>query len=84
LALGGSIVVAIAEVAVYSSYMWRMGEAKSKQVAVKEIKEVVQTWVVGQEGDGDDKSVLLESKDGEDEQVRRRIPTTTTSDNPES
>ncbi|KAM0249530.1 hypothetical protein ACHAQJ_008997 [Trichoderma viride] len=83
LALGGSIVVAIAEVAVYSSYMWRMGEAKSKQVAVKEIKEVVQTWVVGQEGDGDHESVLLQSKDEEDEQVRRRIPTTTT-DNPES
>lgn len=87
LSLGGSIVVAIAEVAVYSSYVWRMGEAKSKQVAVKEIKEVVQTWVVGQQ-DGDDKSVLLQSKEGddksvllqskeEDEQVRRRIPAAT-------
>ncbi|RFU78570.1 atpase, vacuolar er assembly factor, vma12 [Trichoderma arundinaceum] len=84
LSLGGSIVVAIAEVAVYSSYVWRMGEAKSKQVAVKEIKEVVQTWVVGQGGDGDDKSVLLRSKDGEDEQVRRRIPATTTTDSPKS
>ncbi|KAJ4861701.1 endoplasmic reticulum-based factor for assembly of v-ATPase domain-containing protein [Trichoderma breve] len=75
LSLGGSILVAIAEVAVYSSYVWRMGEAKSKQGAVKEIKEVVQTWIVGQ-GEGDDKSVLLESKDEGDEQVRRRIPTT--------
>lgn len=78
LSLGGSILVAIAEVAVYSSYVWRMGEAKSKQGAVKEIKEVVQTWIVGQEGD--DKSVLLESKDEGDEQVRRRIPTTQTDD----
>lgn len=82
LSLGGSIVVAIAEVAVYSSYMWRMGEAKSKQGAVKEIKEVVQTWIVGQD-EGDDKSVLLQSKDEMDEQVRRRIPTTTT-ESPES
>ncbi|PKK48144.1 hypothetical protein CI102_7356 [Trichoderma harzianum] len=79
LSLGGSILVAIAEVAVYSSYVWRMGEAKSKQGAVKEIKEVVQTWIVGQ-GEGDDKSVLLESKDEGDEQVRRRIPTTQTDD----
>ncbi|KAL5091528.1 hypothetical protein Trisim1_003130 [Trichoderma cf. simile WF8] len=81
LSLGGSILVAIAEVAVYSSYVWRMGEAKSKQGAVKEIKEVVQTWIVGQEGD--DKSLLLESKDEGDEQVRRRIPTSQT-DNSDS
>ncbi|UKZ50108.1 hypothetical protein TrVGV298_004364 [Trichoderma virens] len=82
LSLGGSILVAIAEVAVYSSYVWRMGEAKNKQGAVKEIKEVVQTWVVGQ-GEGDEKSILLQSKDEGDEQVRRRNPTTQT-DNPDS
>ncbi|KAL6897116.1 endoplasmic reticulum-based factor for assembly of V-ATPase domain-containing protein [Trichoderma evansii] len=82
LTLGGSIVVAIAEVAVYSSYMWRMGEAKSKQGAVKETKEVVQSWVVGQEGDGDDKSVLLRSKGEEDESVRRRIPTISVTESP--
>ncbi|KAM0480833.1 hypothetical protein ACHAPX_003720 [Trichoderma viride] len=82
LTLGGSIVVAIAEVAVYSSYMWRMGEAKSKQGAVKEIKEVVQSWVVGQEGEDDgDKSVLLQSK-AEDESVRRRIPTISVTESP--
>ncbi|KAL6875055.1 endoplasmic reticulum-based factor for assembly of V-ATPase domain-containing protein [Trichoderma novae-zelandiae] len=85
LSLGGSIVVAIAEVAVYSSYMWRLGDAKSKQAAAEEIKEVVQTWIVGQ-GDGekgDEKSVLLQSREEGDEQVRRRrIPTRP--DNPES
>ncbi|KAH6605746.1 atpase [Trichoderma cornu-damae] len=68
LSLGGSVVVAIAEVAVYSSYVWRMGEAKSKQGAVKEIREVVQTWVVGQEGDGQDESTPIRSKDEGDEQ----------------
>ncbi|UKZ67587.1 uncharacterized protein TrAtP1_008742 [Trichoderma atroviride] len=84
LTLGGSIVVAIAEVAVYSSYMWRMGEAKSKQGAVTEIKEVVQSWVVGEEGDdGHDKSVLLQGK-AEDESVRRRIPTISVTESPES
>ncbi|KAG8406861.1 hypothetical protein J3459_018599 [Metarhizium acridum] len=36
----GSIVVAIAEVAVYSSYMWRMDQAKHKQKAAKEVKQV--------------------------------------------
>ncbi|TFB07370.1 hypothetical protein CCMA1212_000645 [Trichoderma ghanense] len=76
LSLGGSIVVAVAEVAVYSSYMWRLGDAKSKQGAAKEIKEVVQTWIVGREDDdgGDEKGVLIESKEEGEGQVRRRMP----------
>ena len=66
LTLGGSILVAIAEVVVYNGYMWRMGEAKNKQSAVKELKEVVETWVVGkEEKDEDEKTVLLKDK-GED------------------
>ncbi|KAI0122784.1 endoplasmic reticulum-based factor for assembly of V-ATPase-domain-containing protein [Daldinia grandis] len=50
LSLGGSIVVAIAEVAVYSAYTWRMAEGEKQQKKVKEVKKIVQTWVVG-EGD---------------------------------
>ncbi|KAI1372112.1 endoplasmic reticulum-based factor for assembly of V-ATPase-domain-containing protein [Hypoxylon crocopeplum] len=47
LSLGGSIIVAIAEVAVYSAYTWRMAEGEKTQKKKKEIKEIVETWVVG-------------------------------------
>jgi hypothetical protein len=47
LTMGGSILVGIAEVAVYSGYVWHLGEAKKKDKAFKEVKEVVQTWTVG-------------------------------------
>lgn len=49
--LFGTIVVAVCEVAVYSAYSWRMEEGDRKQRSVKEVKEIVQTWVVG---DGED------------------------------
>ncbi|KAF3763181.1 hypothetical protein M406DRAFT_64312 [Cryphonectria parasitica EP155] len=49
LTLGGSIVVAIAEVGVYYGYIWHLGEAKKKEGKVKEVKEVLETWVVGKE-----------------------------------
>ncbi|POR31593.1 Uncharacterized protein TPAR_08190 [Tolypocladium paradoxum] len=82
LTMGGSIVVAIAEVGVYQGYVWRMSQSKSRQKAVKEVKEVVQTWVVGQaegdEGDVDDKTVLLRRKeDGTDGAVRKRTAAAT-------
>lgn len=75
LTMGGALLVGVAEVAVYSGYVWRMGEAKQREDALGEVKEVVGTWVVGDEGEGegeasqgyeDEKTVLLKSKDGED------------------
>lgn len=81
--MGGAIVVGIAEVAVYNGYMWRMGEAKSKQAKEKEVKEVVQTWVVGKDGEekttdaSEEKVVLLDTKAAEtDEGIRRRLQAT--------
>lgn len=65
LTLGGGIVVAIAEVAVYSIYVWKMGDAKGKQDAVKEVKEVVETWVVG-EKEQEGNEVLIGPKEDED------------------
>ena len=81
LTMGGSIVVAIAEVGVYQGYVWRMSQSKSRSKAVKEVKEVVQTWVVGQDegerGNVDDKTVLLKSKeDDADGTVRKRTAAT--------
>ncbi|CAM1508973.1 Fc.00g027120.m01.CDS01 [Cosmosporella sp. VM-42] len=81
LTMGGSILVAIAEVAVYSGYLWRLGEAKKKQAGVLELKEVVETWVVGMDGDdkdgdeedGERETVLLkEKKEDLSEGVRKR------------
>ncbi len=46
LTMGGSIVVGIAEVAVYSGYIWHLGQAKKNDQAMKEVKEIVQTWTV--------------------------------------
>jgi hypothetical protein len=51
LTMGGSIVVGVAEVAVYSGYVWHLGEAKKKDGTVREVREVLQTWVVGSEKD---------------------------------
>ncbi|KEY73793.1 hypothetical protein S7711_03098 [Stachybotrys chartarum IBT 7711] len=79
LTMGGSLVVGIAEVTVYSVYVWRMGEAKGRQGATKEVKEVVQTWVVGE--DEEDKTVLLaDNQEGEDGPLRRRNPPSKESD----
>ncbi|KAK7210253.1 hypothetical protein V2G26_017431 [Clonostachys chloroleuca] len=76
LTMSGSIVVAIAEVAVYLIYVMKMGDAKKKQGAIKEVKEVVETWVVGKESQEqhDEKSVLLQEKDNDPDGVRKRKP----------
>lgn len=75
LTMGGSILVAIAEVAVYSGYMWRMGEAKRKEGDRPERKEVVQSWVIGQEEKDDNKEVavlLPETKNHTPTQLKKR------------
>ncbi|GAP90635.1 putative vacuolar h+-atpase assembly protein [Rosellinia necatrix] len=54
LSLGGALIVAITEVAVYSAYTWRMSQGEKKQAKAKEVREVVQTWVVGDEKDEDE------------------------------
>ncbi|KAM0428892.1 hypothetical protein ACHAPT_006692 [Fusarium lateritium] len=76
LTLGGSILVAVAEVAVYSGYMWRMEEGKKKDRKVREVKEVVESWVVGKDdGAEDEKTVLIKEKEAdENETVRKRRP----------
>lgn len=77
LTMCGSAVVAVAEVAVYSIYVWRMGDAKQRQETVKEVKEVVETWTVGKDAEGEaggDKAVLIESKEDKEDAdgVRKR------------
>ncbi|KAJ3496298.1 hypothetical protein NLG97_g2763 [Lecanicillium saksenae] len=76
LTLGGSILVAIAEVAVYGGYVWRMGEGKRKEDNRPERREVVQTWVIGKDEKPqeqvDDAVLLPEKKETPDGQLKRR------------
>ena len=65
LTMGGSALVGIAEVALYSGYIWHLGDEKRKDKKFKEVKHVVQTWVVGSDGDGGDgetKLIVMESE----------------------
>lgn len=55
LSMSGSALVGVAEVVVYSGYIRRVGEAKGKERKLKEVKEVVKTWVIG--GEDDDEGV---------------------------
>lgn len=83
LTMGGSILVAIAEVAVYGGYVWHLGEAKRKEDIRPERREVVQTWVVGKDGDGEkeDEAVLLPDKaDATDSRLKRRAVKSTGTD----
>jgi len=78
LTLAGSILVLVAEVAVYSGYVWRMTEAKASRKEPEEIKEVMQTWVLGEDGSGgksgEDATVLLDTKTPDTEEgIRRRL-----------
>ncbi|CCC05354.1 hypothetical protein SMACR_08722 [Sordaria macrospora] len=75
LTMGGSIIAGIAEVALYSGYVWHLGQAKKKDKTFKEVKEVVQTWVVGsEEKEAADKPIAIEGKEStaEDTNLRRR------------
>ncbi|KAK0721549.1 endoplasmic reticulum-based factor for assembly of V-ATPase-domain-containing protein [Apiosordaria backusii] len=49
LTMGGSLLVGIAEIAVYSGYIWHLGEAKKQEKKFKEVKQIIQTWAVGVE-----------------------------------
>ncbi|PHH90237.1 hypothetical protein CDD83_4205 [Cordyceps sp. RAO-2017] len=87
LTLGGAIVVAIAEVGVYQGYVWRMGEARSKQKAVKEVREVVRTWVVGQDQGGEAPPLVLlktEQESPEEGAVRKRRTATAADSQPDT
>lgn len=82
LSMGGSILVGVAEVVVYSGYITRVGEAKEKEKSVTEIKEVMKTWVVGGEDDENSGraklSVKIKAKeDPGDVKARRRKRETT-------
>jgi len=59
LSMSGSLLVGIAEVVVYSGYIRRLGEAKQKEGAVKEVKHIVKTWVISGKGDEREKGSMV-------------------------
>ncbi|TVY22943.1 hypothetical protein LHYA1_G008438 [Lachnellula hyalina] len=77
LSMSGSALVGIAEVVVYSGYIRRVGEAKGKEGKLKEVKEVVKTWVIGGEDDDEgfgeeSHSIPVERRSDADSKARRR------------
>lgn len=71
LTMGGCILVAVAEVAVYNGFMWRLGKARKKDTAATETKEIMNTWVVNQP-DPDDESIPAPEKQPDTETTVRR------------
>lgn len=70
LSLGGSLGVAVAEVAVYSGYVRKVKEAKRLEKKKPEIKEIVKTWVLSDQGEGAEASGWKE-KDGDGVRFRK-------------
>lgn len=52
LTMGGSFVIGVAEVGLYYGYLWHLGEARRKDVKTKEVRQVLETWVVNKEDEG--------------------------------
>jgi hypothetical protein len=74
LTMGGSLLVGIAEVVVYSGYVWHLGEAQKKEKKVKEVKEIVGTWVVGEKANKEAHAamVIVDEKTPPEGPLRRR------------
>ena len=45
--MGGGILIGLVEVALYSGYVWHVGEARKKEGKVREVKRLMQSWTVG-------------------------------------
>jgi TMEM199 family protein len=75
LSMSGSLLVGVAEVVVYSGYIRRLGEAKQKEGVVKEVKEIVETWVIGGEDEAEKERIKSVALIGREDQstLRERI-----------
>ena len=73
LSMGGSIVVAVAEVVVYSGYIRRVREAKERSKSKPETKEIVETWVIEkQDPPADQPSLPVPRKEEQANSLRKR------------
>ncbi|KAA6411702.1 MAG: hypothetical protein FRX48_04983 [Lasallia pustulata] len=74
LSMGGSGMIGVAEVVVYTGYLRRLKEARDKGKKEVEVKEVIKTWVIGgHEKDPTSQAPkAIKPKDQQGEQVRKR------------
>ncbi|KAM7186451.1 Endoplasmic reticulum-based factor for assembly of V-ATPase domain containing protein [Naviculisporaceae sp. PSN 640] len=74
LAMGGSVLVGVTEVVLYSGYIWHLGDAKKKDKKFKEVKQVVQTWTVGADNSEANEIGIAgsDTKNQNDPNLRRR------------
>lgn len=74
LSMGGSTLVGVAEVVVYSAYIGRLKEARAKGKKKIEIKEILKTWVIGGDDDsrGDHEPVAIVPKASSNGAIRRK------------
>ncbi|RMZ66142.1 ATPase vacuolar ER assembly factor Vma12 [Pyrenophora seminiperda CCB06] len=72
LSMGGAAGIAIAEVAVYGGYVRKVREAKRLEKKKPEIKEIVKTWVLGEEADAaEGDTTAYKEKDGDGVRFRK-------------
>ncbi|OBT63339.1 hypothetical protein VE03_07240 [Pseudogymnoascus sp. 23342-1-I1] len=80
LSFAGSLIVAVAEVGVYFGYIRKIKESVKEEKAVKEVRELVDTWVANPsdksaiQAEVGEEATLLKEKDNE--AVRRRTKNT--------
>ena len=77
LSMAGSIVVAVAEVVVYSGYLRRVQEAKAKAKKKVESKEIIDTWVISTKAPGTSQTTKpVPQKPGHEAPLRKRVAAT--------
>ncbi|RKF59245.1 putative vacuolar h+-atpase assembly protein [Erysiphe neolycopersici] len=78
LSMSGSILVGLAEVFIFWGYIRRVGEAKAKEQGIKEVKEVLKTWVIQPHEcldptvDSHESTTVISKKTIQDKTIRRR------------
>lgn len=74
LSMGGSGMIGVAEVVVYTGYLRRLKEARDKGKKEVEIKEVIKTWVIGghDEDTTPEAPKAIEPKEPQGNKVRKR------------
>ena len=74
LSMTGSLLVGVAEAVVYSGYIRRVKESRAQGKKEIEIKEIIKTWIIGQDGQTD-KSITVPSKSSQGNPMRKRTKT---------
>ena len=72
LSMGGSALVAVAEVAIYLGYIRRLNEAKGSEKKKVEIREILNTWVVEGKREDSMEPLGVDGKEERDPSVRYR------------